>query len=146
MTTVTENLFGRNYDNNERFYLNLLIKHPYIHPTTNNFEYLGIIYTIDNYKDVVCKFRKSIGIQILNVIMQDTYSFNDYADEYFKILVKCNVDLSIEDQYLLERAIKHGLDKIVRVFLSSPYITPHLEDLEQIESKNKKLQYTSRMI
>ena len=51
--------------------------------------------------------------------MEDTY-----AHEYLKILVECDVDVSILDQYFLERAINTGESKIVRVFLSSPYIEP----------------------
>ena len=70
--------------------------------------------------------------------MEDTYNSNEYAHEYLKILVECDVDVSIEDQYFLERAINTGESKIVRVFLSSPYIEPHLEDLEEILNENGK--------
>ena len=130
--TDTENLFGYSY-NNKNFYLNLLINHPYNHPYNHP---IFFNYTIDNYKDIVKQFKDSICPAILYNGIEDTYNFNKYAHEYLKIFVECNVDLSIENQYFLERAIKFGKNKIVRVFLSSPYIEPHLEDLEIIESKS----------
>ena len=90
-------------------------------------------YTIDLYKYLVKEFVSDIDIFVLQSILENTYTFNKYADRYFKILIDFNVDIGLEEQYTFKRTIRFGNDTVCRVFLTSPFIQPTEEDLDTIE-------------
>jgi len=100
------------------------------------YDYTVMPYNIELYKFIV--FLSDKNIFILQAILEDTYTFNKCADQYFKILIDCNIDISIEEQYTFRRTIRFGNDKVCRVFLTSSFIHPTEEDLNIIENR---LQY-----
>ena len=59
---------------------------------------------------------------LLRNILEDTYSFNHYSDTYLKICIENDIDVSIYNNFLLDRSIKFSLYKVVRVLLSSPKV------------------------
>ena len=127
-----EHLQGLSRDELKIYTKRLLLEH-YRKPADLFYDYRGMPYTIDLYKYLVKEFVSDIDIFVLQSILENTYTFNKYADRYFKILIDFNVDIGLEEQYTFKRTIRFGNDTVCRVFLTSPFIQPTEEDLDTIE-------------
>lgn len=84
-----------------------------IEPTDINIERFTLF--IKENKDMN---NDMLFILLIN-ILEDTYSFNRYADIYLKICIDNDIDVSICDNYLLERSIKYRLYGIVNLLLAN---------------------------
>ena len=91
-----------------------------------------------------------IDFPIVAMILEDTYRFNEHAWFYFTILVNHSIDVSMHHDYVLNRSITFGLDKVVRVLLHSTFIYPTFEQLQivnrKINSRQCNDEKTSRYI
>ena len=76
-----------------------------------------------------------IDFPIVAMILEDTYQFNEHAWFYFTILVNHTIDVSMHNDYVLNRSITFGLDKVVRVLLHSTFIYPTIEQLQIVNRK-----------